>query len=498
MSNAIGFIETKGLVGALAAIDAMLKAADVTYAGKEITGPAMVLVKIKGDPASVKYALEAGKMAAENAGNFISSLVINEPDERLALVLPELNIEDNIAPANENKADEEHNNGPEQEIIKEPEHDNSLLNNNLQEADTEPSTEITLPEIQVEESITVPDIAVTDAEPVVDNKKKRINRKRTKKVKKVTEEKISESEDASAADEIHDEKQINEEELSSEKIIDYVPVVEDTAEIINEEITVEQVIDKEELPAETEKTEAAIEPAEAVAAQEIPEQHKKRSTKKVKEKPEPEDAFAGTLFEGLFDAPAEDAVEEEVIEINNSTVERLKREATEQSENIESETEISAEGEIVNRKEDTVLPVPDEDAPVTEETEQENNIIVSENPAANIGEIKADAPVIIEEPAAPINNIIDTIETKTEIKNITKPARQKKKTDNTKVKSEVSENNTAAENSMPANINMEYLTTINVHLLRKAARGVKNFPIQGREISKANRQVLLDYFAGLM
>ena len=82
MSNeALGMIETKGLVGSIEAADAMVKAAHVILIGKERTDPAMITVKIVGDTAAVRSAVDAGAAAAERVGQLISKHVIPRPAE---------------------------------------------------------------------------------------------------------------------------------------------------------------------------------------------------------------------------------------------------------------------------------------------------------------------------------------------------------------------------------------------------------------------------------
>ena len=80
MSNqAIGMIETKGYVASLAAADAMVKAANVTIAGREEVGDGLVSVIIKGDVGAVKAATEAGAETANEVGELISVHVIPRP-----------------------------------------------------------------------------------------------------------------------------------------------------------------------------------------------------------------------------------------------------------------------------------------------------------------------------------------------------------------------------------------------------------------------------------
>jgi microcompartment protein CcmL/EutN len=78
---ALGLVETKGLVGAIEAADAMVKTANVILVGKERTDPAMITVKIVGDTAAVRSAVEAGAAAAERVSQLISKHVIPRPAE---------------------------------------------------------------------------------------------------------------------------------------------------------------------------------------------------------------------------------------------------------------------------------------------------------------------------------------------------------------------------------------------------------------------------------
>ena len=78
-NNAIGMIETKGYVAALAAADAMVKAANVIILGREEVGDGLVAVTIVGDVGAVKAATEAGSEAASQVGELVSVHVIPRP-----------------------------------------------------------------------------------------------------------------------------------------------------------------------------------------------------------------------------------------------------------------------------------------------------------------------------------------------------------------------------------------------------------------------------------
>lgn len=83
-NNAIGMIETKGYVAALAAADAMVKAANVTIVGREQVGDGLVAVTIVGDVGAVKAATDAGSEAAGQVGELVSVHVIPRPHAELS------------------------------------------------------------------------------------------------------------------------------------------------------------------------------------------------------------------------------------------------------------------------------------------------------------------------------------------------------------------------------------------------------------------------------
>lgn len=86
--EALGMIETKGLVGAIEAADAMVKAANVTLIGKQLTGGGLVTVMVRGDVGAVKAATEAGEAAAQRVGTLVSVHVIPRPHQDVEWVLP--------------------------------------------------------------------------------------------------------------------------------------------------------------------------------------------------------------------------------------------------------------------------------------------------------------------------------------------------------------------------------------------------------------------------
>jgi ethanolamine utilization protein EutM len=85
--RALGMIETRGLIGAIEASDAMVKAAPVSLIGKELTGGGLVLIKVVGETGAVKAAVDAGAAAAERVGELVSVHVIPRPHEETETII---------------------------------------------------------------------------------------------------------------------------------------------------------------------------------------------------------------------------------------------------------------------------------------------------------------------------------------------------------------------------------------------------------------------------
>lgn len=87
--DALGMIETKGLIGAIEAADAMVKAAKVELLGKETIGGGYVTVMVRGDVGAVKAATDAGAAAAQRVGELVSVHVIPRPHAEVEAILPQ-------------------------------------------------------------------------------------------------------------------------------------------------------------------------------------------------------------------------------------------------------------------------------------------------------------------------------------------------------------------------------------------------------------------------
>ncbi len=86
--QALGMVETKGLVGAIEAADAMVKAANVTLVGKEKIGSGLVTVMVRGDVGAVKASVDAGAAAAKRVGELYGVHVIPRPHDDVEGILP--------------------------------------------------------------------------------------------------------------------------------------------------------------------------------------------------------------------------------------------------------------------------------------------------------------------------------------------------------------------------------------------------------------------------
>ena len=86
--EALGMVETKGLVGAIEAADAMVKAANVLLVGKEYIGAGFVTVFVRGDVGAVKAATDVGAAAARRVGELVSVHVIPHPHGEVESILP--------------------------------------------------------------------------------------------------------------------------------------------------------------------------------------------------------------------------------------------------------------------------------------------------------------------------------------------------------------------------------------------------------------------------
>ena len=88
--EALGMVETRGLVAAIEAADAMVQAANVVLVGSEKIGSGLVSVMVRGDVGAVKAAVEAGSAAANSLGEVIATHVIPRPHQDVEKLLPSI------------------------------------------------------------------------------------------------------------------------------------------------------------------------------------------------------------------------------------------------------------------------------------------------------------------------------------------------------------------------------------------------------------------------
>ena len=88
VKDSLGLLEVAGLLGAITASDAMVKAANVQLVGKEQVGGGLVTVMVRGDVGAVKASVDAGAVAAEKVGEIVSKHVIPRPHTDVERILP--------------------------------------------------------------------------------------------------------------------------------------------------------------------------------------------------------------------------------------------------------------------------------------------------------------------------------------------------------------------------------------------------------------------------
>ena len=104
MQHALGLIETRGLVAAIEAADAMVKAAKVRFLGRQKVKAGLVAVMVSGDVGAVKAAVDAGTAAGKRVGEVVSSHVIPRPHEDIDFIIPAVKEEEKPAKSKKKQA----------------------------------------------------------------------------------------------------------------------------------------------------------------------------------------------------------------------------------------------------------------------------------------------------------------------------------------------------------------------------------------------------------
>lgn len=379
MPSALGLIETRGLVAALEAADAMLKAANVQLLSKQQTNPALITIEIIGEVAAVKAAVDAGAAAASRVGTLVSVHVIARPDDELVAIVPGLlgaEVEDspNVIPP-----------AIEEEVII--------------EASAEPDTELAESHKLAEKDTDEPADAVQSDEPGTDD----------------------------AVEIAPDE--IFEPELTEDEALPEIDA--ETDELPDLPMPAEESISDEEVnPADDTQSEDDVENASSGRENDW-------------------NAYQDSLFSApsLFDedAPSDAPETDDLPEIRYE----------DESDEHEEDSDLSAET-LTEEIDDSVT-----EEELSEDLSPEEEEIATEE----------EGPQTEEPP-------------------LTESAETEAQSSEQPVEAEPVDEEVLA-------LRTQDKTTLNVHQLRKLARHTTNFPITGRDISKANRQELLYYFDSL-
>ncbi len=413
MSHALGLIETLGLIGAIEAADAMVKAANVHIIGKEKITAGLVTIKITGDVAAVKAALEVGAVAAQRVGQLISTHIIPQPDSELISILPELFESSNIIPV-------------QVPVIT----DFSLVVTGIE------SDALPIPEESGDSVEEISEIIET----VVDSK---FEPEFTEEIKNI--------------------------EIQSD---DSVPDIEPEVPVLEDLI---EIGENSNLVAETD----SLPTSENVLVTETMFAERDSSPKEVPNMREYliQDSLFGELS---YDTGDENVNEEAVIDYSDEDLQLDAEEMEEDEEEVLSALELPVEEE----NDDDVLPALE--LPVEEENDAEENdddVLPALEPRVeedNDDEGNDDVGPYV------VFGINDS-ESQQEL--IVPEILQENDATPEKAKNSINEPDEEVIKLLQREI-----TTLNVHQLRKLARHTQNFPIIGREISKANRQELIYYF----
>jgi ethanolamine utilization protein EutM len=381
MQQALGLLETRGLIGAIAAADAMAKAANIKILSKEKITAAMVTIEITGEVAAVKAAIEAGAVAAQRVGQLVGVHVIARPDDMLSVILPAIHEDDEKT---ENKVNTvEFKAIPEEYIVSEKQIITEV--NKLSEPDEKPG--VNAAEEIKEEADSAGDLEVTDVSAV----------------------------------------QIIPEEKAASNITDIEAPVQ------------------AEIPTEISSDSSISERADN--SEEIVDSSKEPMPGAEKQEREIEKSVPSSLFGDLFSQDGKNADEPESEELSVE-------------EKIVIAQEKAAGAEIVAAKQ--------------QEPESKTDAQIDE--VISVGEVPEDVGVPAAKP------------------DVTFPAEEEPVAQEP-VLSEKLQND---EGENKDQVTVDELESLSVHELRRLARNFPDFPIKGRDISAANRRVLIEYFKTLI
>ncbi len=468
MKLALGLIETKGLIGAIEAADAMLKAANVKLVNKEKITAAMVTVEVTGEVAAVQAAVDAGAEAAKRVGQLIAVHVIPRPDDQLDEFINSIELDNNFGKPKRNSGKGKNKNfDASGDIISESEEIIEPISNTFVETELEPQYQHAeknsddIETIKVDNSLNEDDFQ--DLQPnnelniEADLESEKEIQRTDDSVVIIEEplESVSEGEiltDVSTEDYSIEDTEINSiEEIISEDdesvLVDSLPkdVVENTSEIN---------VDEEKATPGTESNIVVTNEEKSVVTEKTVEPEVKRGRKK-----------------GSKNKPTEVTAD-----IETNSVEEIKivediihKPVKSEKKQIEHESLFSLFGDE------------EEETNVVSESEIEANLPIEDVPAESTSESES---VKVEEPELSDIEEDITVEEKT-VKEISDEVIIENNQSEISVEEEVSIIEIPVETD---------LLKMNVHELRHLARRFDKFPIKGRQISKANRTQLIEYF----
>jgi len=426
MSLALGLVETKGLIGAIVAADAMAKAANITLIGREIVKPALVTIKIMGETAAVKHAVDIGAQAAKSVGDVVSVHVIPHPDIQINTIIPQLS--DNGEGLSSNSA--EHYSNSETKIDSSPEIVNEAFSPDEESINSKDVSQITVSETEIDIDSEDENLTETTYKSYLDEPSSEVIN--------------TDYSNESASENIEQESVLDKAE--EQKLPEYLP--DSTSSFVV----------KEEIATTDDSNEIAIE--EKI-------QKKGKKPGRLKKITQPESLFdfdeepTLQLSEDYLNQSDIKIIEPQDNIINESGREESNQESSEIIRNefpdgVDKENDTESKNEVVVEK---VL----DEAAVKSESHTEIDKVSESEPIEAFEDLQiAETSVIIKEEEQKFTEeSIDSFQ----------------------------ENNQVSENGKEGNLQDK-----NVHELRRLARTIENFPIKGREISKANRNVLLEFF----
>ncbi len=483
MQLALGLIETKGLVGAIEAADAMLKAANVKLVSKEKITAAMVTIKIVGEVAAVRAAVDAGAAAAQRVGQLLTAHVIPRPDDQLEPYINNLN--NQPAPAAKRGRKKNVSNAPtffetseENDVSEIEEEEQFSFFDDDGEAAAELFEDVKTENnnsFEKEEQIVIPETDNFELEleqEISDSENDNFNtsEEKTESVDSELKEDEKTDEDIPLADEVIESDFIDDAPVTKaeEIIVGKIEVTNtnEDLEIISENF---EIVEKSELSADV------VKPFESLSALETSSE---------------EDEY----FENDFESDTED----EILNEQNFASDDENVFNNDFEQKLEDETYSSLSEDIIAKTE-YIEPIEQMDLTAEKEIESENSIPEQISTEAENLDIVIDPEIIenIDEKNTEIIFEQPEITESVQEENSILDNQELSAIDDSSEELEINSSEDLPKSGSKSEIFIpvqEELEKMNVHDLRHLARSISTFPIKGRQISKANRPQLIEYF----